>query len=109
MTGAGCQADKAGNPPRQSSHRKPSLGPESKPKYAPGRILIKFKPGVSEEDIKAMEKEVGLSTEKMIKPDLYLMKILKSKTVEQVREELTRIPQVEYSEPDYLYKIETDH
>ena len=73
------------------------------PKYVPGEIIVKFKPGVSDKAIVDWNQGRGcsvLSTSKSA--GFKRLKIAKRKTVEEMVEIYKRNPNVEYAEPNYI-------
>ena len=73
------------------------------PKYVPGEIIVKFKPGVSDKAIGDWNQGRGcsvLSTSKSA--GFKRLKIAKRKTVEEMVEIYKRNPNVEYAEPNYI-------
>jgi len=93
---------------KNSPQKQQELAPvkENRKDYVPGEILIKFKEGTDDQAIKAIQVEVQLKTIRLvIKPNLYLMKILDGSSVEYVMERLQNYKEVKYSEPNYLRSI----
>ncbi|MFQ5709700.1 MAG: YncE family protein [bacterium] len=88
----------------------PSSSPkisEQSGKTSPLEILVKFKPGVEESQVKAMESEIGLKQVKAI-PELNLrvFKIASGKSLQQVLEACQKMPFVEYAEPNQTYRTQ---
>lgn len=88
--------------------KKPKLTPSGiEPKdYLPGQILVKFKNGTDAQAIETIQRELHLKTIKIVSsPNLYLMKILDSSSVERTVERLRNYEEVKYSEPNYVRTI----
>ncbi len=72
-------------------------------KYAPGEIIVKFKPGVSREKIATINSKQGT---KEIYTSSYagfkLLKIPKSKTIEEMVEIYSKNPNIEYALPNAI-------
>jgi serine protease len=72
-------------------------------KYVPGEILVKFKPGVSEEKIKNINEKNGtLVTYTSPYEGFKILKIPKTKTVEEMVEIYSKNPNVEYAVPNAI-------
>ncbi len=72
-------------------------------KYVPGEILVKFKPGVSEEKIARVNAGHGTElTYTSPYAGFKLLKIPKAKTVEEMIEVYSRNPNVEYAVPNAI-------
>lgn len=75
--------------------------------YIPGEILVKFRHGTNAQEIEAIQRELHLKTIKIVsRPNLYLMKILDSSSVEGVIQRLRDFHEVVYSEPNYIVTFE---
>jgi hypothetical protein len=77
--------------------------------YAPGQLLVKFKPGTASSGIEDIEKNLGVSTLKTIPGiNARVMSIPAEKQVAEMIEVLKKSPWVEYAEPNYIcYKTVT--
>jgi len=82
---------------------------KEKAKYAPGEILIKFKPGTAEETVQSLTTEVGLEKVKDI-PEIGVgvYRITSGISVEEAVQKCQQNPQVEYAEPNYEYRVEEE-
>ena len=79
---------------------------KKRPKVLRHVVLFKFKEGTDDQAIKAIQVEVQLKTIRLvIKPNLYLMKILDGSSVEYVIERLQNYKEVKCSEPNYRRSI----
>jgi hypothetical protein len=84
-------------------------GPHAKEtkRYASGQVLVKFKDSTQKETIEAIQRQLHLETIRIIsRPNLYLMKIQSGSSVEDVIKHLQEFKAVEYSEPNYLRRIQ---
>jgi len=72
------------------------------PLYAPGQVLVKFKPSLS---IQSIEETIASYQAKKLdripKIDVYCIQIPEKVTVEEMVFELSKNPDVEYAEPNY--------
>ena len=74
-------------------------------KYKNGELLVKFKEGVSEEEIRAINKGRGTEVIEFIKGiKVYRLKIVSNKSVEDMVEAYSKDPKVEYAEPNYIQR-----
>ncbi|MFZ3091915.1 MAG: hypothetical protein WA240_15010 [Nitrospirota bacterium] len=74
-------------------------------KYKKGELLVKFKEGVSEEEIKAINKGRGTEVIEVIKGiGVYRLKIINNKSVEDMVEAYSKDPRIEYAEPNYIQR-----
>lgn len=74
-------------------------------KYKKGELLVKFKEGVSEEEIRAINKEKGTEVLEFIKGiKVYRLKIISNKSVEDMVEAYSKDPRIEYAEPNYIQR-----
>ena len=72
----------------------------------PGEILVKFKDGITENNIKSMNSVHGLSPiYKSLYSDFHRLKIPSEKSVAQMVEIYSKSPFVEYAEPNYIARI----
>ena len=80
---------------------------QGKQESAPQEILVKFKAGVDESQVKALVSEVGLKQVKTI-PELNLrvFKISSQKSLEEVIAACQEQPFVEYAEPNQKYRTQ---
>ena len=82
---------------------------KKKDSYAEGEILVKFKENVTQEDIEAINKGFNTTIIKKIKNQiLYLIKIPDEESVENMIKKFNQRPEVEYSEPNYIYQPDED-
>ena len=77
--------------------------------YAPGQLLVKFKPDVLSSKIQEIETNLGVSPLKIIpRINARLMRIPEGKQVPEMIEAFRKLPWVEYAEPNYRgYKTVT--
>ena len=74
--------------------------------FIPNEIIVKFKNGVRENDIRSINSANGLSIiSKSLFSGFHRLKIPNSKTVFEMAEKLSKNPLVEYAEPNYIAKI----
>ncbi len=87
----------------------PELTPldEGGRQYVPGEILVKFKDGTGGETIEIIQRDLSLETIR-VSPNLPLhrMRILDGSSVEDVMERLEGFDEVEYSEPNYIMRLQ---
>ena len=75
--------------------------------YVPGEVLVKFKDGTDEQAIEAIQRELCLKTIRVSpKLHVYRMKILDGSPVEEVIKHLQGFKEVEYSEPNYIVRLQ---
>jgi len=73
----------------------------------PGEILVKFKPGVTGKKIREIARREGLEKIKVVSPPgLYLFKTGETSQalVNKRISDLQKYDEIEYAEPNYLYK-----
>ena len=81
-------------------------GESTKPPFAPGEVLVKFKPGVTREAIDGIREAYGLSLIKRLDSiGVYRFKIPSGSTVRDMVDALNKNPRVEYAEPNYTMSI----
>ena len=74
-------------------------------KYKKSELLVKFKKGVTEEEITAINKMMGTEAIEFIKGiRVYRLKIISNKSVEDMVEAYSKDPKVEYAEPNYIQR-----
>lgn len=74
-------------------------------KYKEGELLVKFKEGVSEEEISAINKEKGTEVLEFIKGiKVYRLKIISNKSVKDMAEAYSKDLRIEYAEPNYIQR-----
>lgn len=100
VMGQGGPQDKA------STELKP---PEIIGEYAPGELLVKFKPGIPSSRIEETERNLGVSRLRTIpRIDVRVMGIPEGKSVPEMADAFRNSPWVEYAEPNYRrYKVVT--
>ena len=82
-------------------------GKEKQPRFIEGEVLVKFKAGVTREEIDGICKAYGLSLMKRIgTTGVYRFKIPPTWRVEDAVDALNEDPHVEYAEPNYLVRIQ---
>ncbi len=79
-----------------------------KREFVRNQLLVKFKPRADPEIIDKITDKLGLKIiKKVSRPHVYLMEIIRNGTVEEVMKRLREYEQVEYCEPNYVYKIQS--
>lgn len=74
-------------------------------KYKNGELLVKFKEGVTEEEIRNINKGMGTEVIEVIKGiGVYRLKIISNKSVEYMVEAYSKDPRIEYAEPNYIQR-----
>jgi hypothetical protein len=74
--------------------------------FLPGEVLVKFKVGLTGEEIEAIREAYGLSLMKRIERiGVYRFKIPPGSTVGGIVDALNKHPHVEYAEPNYTVGI----
>ena len=74
--------------------------------YAQGELLIKFKDGVTEDKASSIISEKGASVIKLDgKTNLYNIKLRKAQPVEEALKEFMSIPEVLYTEPNFVFSV----
>ncbi len=83
---------------KQAEVRKAGLA-----RWVPGEIIVRFRPGVSEEIIQRINDSLGASTLSMSKRgEFRRLRIPGPRTVQQMVEVYSRNPNVEYAEPNFI-------
>jgi subtilisin family serine protease len=78
------------------------------PLYRNDVVIVQYDKVINEKAINAIEKEHGLSVEKVFKKDgLKVYKINKNKTVEEMIEKLNKKNNIVFAEPDYIIQAIT--
>lgn len=81
-------------------------GKITKPRFAPGEVLVKFKAEVTTERIDKIREAYGLSLIKRLESiGVYRFQIPSGSTVEDMVDALNKNSQVEYAEPNYTVGI----
>jgi len=73
--------------------------------YVKNQLLVKFKKGVSAEQIARINAEQKTVVIKQMGP-LFLIQIPKEACVPEMVNRFSRMPEVEYAEPNYIYSIQ---
>lgn len=99
LTGIGC-----------SKAQKRSIAPSSieKPEaeYVKGEILVKFKKGTTKERIAEINQGLGVAEIKILsEQELYHLRISEDATVPEMVKKYQDIPEVEYTQPNYNYRL----
>ncbi|RMD92359.1 MAG: hypothetical protein D6814_16980 [Calditrichaeota bacterium] len=82
-----------------------SAVPQNISQKASQQILVKFKPGVRVEQIRNMEREMGLQRVKEIKQlNIVVYRIPQNKSLKQVLQYCEQQPFVQYAEQDQTYR-----
>jgi general secretion pathway protein D len=79
---------------------------ETKQGYVTGNLIVKFKEGVPDEEAQSTIAVNKAEVIKKLKDRLYLVKIKDGRSVPQAAEDFSKLPQVQYAEPNYVLKIE---
>ncbi len=80
---------------------------EKQPQFIEGEVLVKFKAGVTREEIDGICKTYGLSLMKRIgSTGVYRFKISPTWRVKDMVDALNEDPRVEYAEPNYIVRIQ---
>ena len=75
-------------------------------KYVEGQILVKFKAGLSQEDINKFLSDYGLKKMEIIQGiNVYKLALPPGKTVQDVLKLIQKDQRIEYAEPNYLFKL----
>ena len=75
-------------------------------RYAPGQVMVKFKPTLSEPLLEATSKAYGLEKlDRIPVLEIYKYRVPESVTVDEVVQALRRNPDVENAEPNYAARI----
>ncbi len=81
--------------------KEPGKKPEAR--YVPEEIIVKFKPGVSDEVIRDLNRRHGCSVLSISRfAGFKRLRISKGKTVEEMVEIYSKNPNVDYAEPNYI-------
>lgn len=73
--------------------------------YVSGEILVKFKGDVQKQSIEKIIKYEGADVIRHIKGiDVYHLRLKEGQSVRQAIDIFLRYPEVEYAEPNYLYR-----
>jgi general secretion pathway protein D len=76
-------------------------------RYVEGELFVKFKDGVPEETALAIIFKKGASLMRVVSPIwLYQIKLKPGQSVEDGIKEFSKIPEVQYAEPNYRIKME---
>lgn len=93
--------DTTNNSPKRKGHFK-----SDDRGFVRNQALVKFKTGVSPELVEKIAQELDLKIIKRVSPPyLYLMEASDNTTVEEIMKRLSGCEQVEYCEPNYIYKV----
>ena len=75
-------------------------------RYAPDQILVKFKPSVSEQTIKAtIAAYQTKKIKRILRADIYQLQIQKGENVEDTLYAMSKNPDIEYAKPNYIAYI----
>jgi hypothetical protein len=79
---------------------------KEKPEYVPDELLVTFKPGTSETRIKEINTSLSVHVQrKMFSGQIYQVKILEGKSLEEVRRAYLSFAEVESVEPNYKVEM----
>ena len=80
---------------------------KKKATYVEGEILVKFKENVIQEDVEAINKGFNTTIIKKVKNrNLYLIKIPEGESIENMIKKYNLKPEVEYSQPNNIYRTD---
>ena len=80
----------------------------TKSEYAAGEILVKFKDGVSRQEIDAINKGLDVKVIKFFHHSgVYHLRLPADLEVEEAVKTYTQNPKVEYAEPNYIVSIDS--
>ena len=75
--------------------------------YAPGQVIVKFKPVTRQQDIETIQTELHLKILQTIsRPNVYLMRIENGTPVEEIIRQLQEFKAVKYAEPNYIRSVQ---
>jgi general secretion pathway protein D len=75
-------------------------------RYVSGELMVKFKEGVPDEKVRSTISEKGATVIKfMDKLRVYQLRLKAKQSVEDAVDEFSKIPEVEYAEPNYVITI----
>lgn len=75
-------------------------------RYVSGELMVKFKEGVLDEKVRSIISEKGATVIKFIdKLRVYQLRLKAKQSVEDAADEFSKIPEVEYAEPNYIITI----
>jgi hypothetical protein len=84
----------------------PSSPLSAKEKYAPGELLVKFKPAIASAEINAINQQIGCEVIKEIKfIEVYHLRITSGLSVEEAAERYKQNSSVEFAEPNYRIEL----
>lgn len=88
-------------------HGSRACGKEGKqPQFIEGEVLVKFRPGVTRDEIDGICKAYGLSLMEPIGgTGVYRFKIPPTRRVKDIAAALNEDPHIEYAEPNYIVRI----
>jgi general secretion pathway protein D len=76
-------------------------------RYAEGELLVKFREGVSHDEAEAIISRKGASVIKVIEGiQVYHIRLPKGKDVEEAVNEFSKMPEVQYAEPNYQIRLQ---
>lgn len=79
----------------------------SEKRFAEGELLIKFKEGVTDEAAREIISGKGASVIKLMEGiKVYHIRLQRGQDVEDALKEFSKIPEVQYSEPNYIIKLQ---
>ena len=70
--------------------------------YAPGEILVKFKPDIREDAINTMNSEYETSVKSTLLSGTKILNVPSGKTVDEMVKIYASLSEVEYAEPNYI-------
>lgn len=97
LLGIGC-------PKAQKKSAPPTEGQEAE--YVKDEILVKFKKGVTKERIGEINKRFGVVVIRVLaEVEIYHLRIPEDSTVPKMVKRYKNLPEVEYAQPNYRYRI----
>jgi general secretion pathway protein D len=76
-------------------------------RYAEGELLVKFKEGVSRDEAEAIISRKGASLIKVLEGiQVYHIRLPKGKDIEEAVDEFSKMPEVQYAEPNYQIRLQ---
>ncbi len=77
----------------------------SEKRFAEGELLVKFREGVTDETARDIISKHGASVIKLIEGiKVYHLRLPKGKDVDEAVEEFSKLPEVQYAEPNYIVR-----
>src|SRR5919106_1699805 len=85
--------------------QQPTAAPDSAPRYAPGEVVVRYRPGTSGTERAALRNGLDATVEsKSVLKGLQVLDLPEGTTVRNAVEAARSLPQVLYAEPNYSYR-----